>query len=239
MGKISKFTSKNRIYMKRAFIKLIFFAAMMLPTGAMAQVADSLINVCYKDLEGEDTTAFNLTYPLLYDAYVKENDQVIVQRERTGQEGRLTFGNLTHGVYEIQEVTPPPGYIQTEERKGIGYSRTLIDDSDNIETEDGTEDTSEPTGDSESIEAENTVEDDSQSGNETELLPSSENNSAYYEEMTAKLEAVKEQYPETAALLLENAEASFMIPRDIPLAEAEGNSTIEVCAFIDANPKSN
>ena len=47
--------------------------------------------------------------------YVKENDQVIVQRERTGQEGRLTFGNLTHGVYEIQEVTPPPGYIQTED----------------------------------------------------------------------------------------------------------------------------
>lgn len=76
MGKISKFTSKNRIYMKRAFIKLIFLAAMMLPTGAMAQVADSLINVCYKDLEGEDTTAFNLTYPLLYDAYVKENDEM-------------------------------------------------------------------------------------------------------------------------------------------------------------------
>jgi fibro-slime domain-containing protein/LPXTG-motif cell wall-anchored protein len=47
--------------------------------------------------------------------YVKENDQVIVQRERTGPEGRLTFGNLTHGVYEIQEVTPPPGYIQTED----------------------------------------------------------------------------------------------------------------------------
>ena len=47
--------------------------------------------------------------------YVKENDQVIVTSATTGDNGRLTFSNLTHGVYEIREVTPPPGYIQTED----------------------------------------------------------------------------------------------------------------------------
>ena len=147
----------------------------------------------------------------------------------------------TEGAEPVSETDSSDNAANNEEQTAVesedesGEIPALSDDSDNMETEDGTEDTSEPTGDSESIEAENTVEDDSQSGNETELLPSSENISAYYEEMTAKLEAVKEQYPETAALLLENAEASFMIPRDIPLAEAEGNSTIEVCAFIDAN----
>ena len=47
--------------------------------------------------------------------YVKENDQVIVTSATTGDNGRLTFSNLTYGVYEIREVTPPPGYIQTED----------------------------------------------------------------------------------------------------------------------------
>jgi LPXTG-motif cell wall-anchored protein len=47
--------------------------------------------------------------------YVKENDQVIVTSATTGPNGRLTFDNLTYGVYEIREVTPPPGYIQTED----------------------------------------------------------------------------------------------------------------------------
>ena len=47
--------------------------------------------------------------------YVKENDQVIVSSATTGSNGRLTFSNLTYGVYEIREVTPPPGYIQTED----------------------------------------------------------------------------------------------------------------------------
>ena len=47
--------------------------------------------------------------------YVKENDQVIVSSATTGSNGRLTFSNLTYGVYEIRELTPPPGYIQTED----------------------------------------------------------------------------------------------------------------------------
>jgi fibro-slime domain-containing protein/LPXTG-motif cell wall-anchored protein len=47
--------------------------------------------------------------------YVKDNDQVIVTSATTDDNGRLTFSNLTHGVYEIREVTPPPGYIQTED----------------------------------------------------------------------------------------------------------------------------
>ena len=47
--------------------------------------------------------------------YVKENDQVIVSIATTGSNGRLTFSNLTYGVYEIRELTPPPGYIQTED----------------------------------------------------------------------------------------------------------------------------
>ena len=47
--------------------------------------------------------------------YVKENDQVIVTSATTGSNGRLTFSNLTYGVYEIRELTPPPGYIQTED----------------------------------------------------------------------------------------------------------------------------
>ena len=47
--------------------------------------------------------------------YVKDNDQVIVTSKTTDANGRLTFSNLTYGVYEIREVTPPPGYIQTED----------------------------------------------------------------------------------------------------------------------------
>ena len=47
--------------------------------------------------------------------YVKENDQVIVSSATTGSNGRLTFSNLTYGVYEIREVSPPPGYIRTED----------------------------------------------------------------------------------------------------------------------------
>jgi LPXTG-motif cell wall-anchored protein len=48
--------------------------------------------------------------------YVKDNNQqVVVTSETTGDDGRLTFSNLTYGVYEIREVIPPPGYIQTED----------------------------------------------------------------------------------------------------------------------------
>lgn len=48
--------------------------------------------------------------------YVKDNNQqVIVTTKTTGDDGRLSFTNLTYGVYEIREVTPPPGYIQTED----------------------------------------------------------------------------------------------------------------------------
>ena len=47
--------------------------------------------------------------------YVKDNDQVIVTSATTDDNGRITFSNLTHGVYEIREVTPPPGYIKTDD----------------------------------------------------------------------------------------------------------------------------
>ena len=47
--------------------------------------------------------------------YVKDgDDEVIVTQKTTGTDGRLTFDHLTYGCYEIMEVTPPPGYILSE-----------------------------------------------------------------------------------------------------------------------------
>ena len=48
--------------------------------------------------------------------YVEDNNHgVIVTSKKTGANGRLTFSDLTYGVFEIREATPPPGYIQAED----------------------------------------------------------------------------------------------------------------------------
>ena len=48
--------------------------------------------------------------------YVKDKDgQEIVDSKTTGDDGRLTFTELTYGVYEIREVSTPPGYVKAED----------------------------------------------------------------------------------------------------------------------------
>ncbi|MBP3896593.1 MAG: LPXTG cell wall anchor domain-containing protein [Mogibacterium sp.] len=48
--------------------------------------------------------------------YVKDkNQKVIVTSKTTGNNGRLTFDGLTYGVYEIREVSTPPGYVKKED----------------------------------------------------------------------------------------------------------------------------
>ena len=48
-------------------------------------------------------------------SYVTDNDnEVIVTNKTTDGNGKITFSGLTYGVYEIKEVSPPPGYISSE-----------------------------------------------------------------------------------------------------------------------------
>ena len=48
--------------------------------------------------------------------YVKDDDDhEIVVSKTTGDDGRLTFTELTYGVYEIREVSTPPGYVKEED----------------------------------------------------------------------------------------------------------------------------
>ncbi len=47
-------------------------------------------------------------------SYVTDNqDTVIVTSKTSGGDGKLSFDDLTFGVYEIREATPPPGYVLT------------------------------------------------------------------------------------------------------------------------------
>ena len=57
----------------------------------------------------EPTESGTLTY------VVNPDGQVVVVSKATGTNGKLTFDSLDSGIYEIREVTPPAGYVLTDE----------------------------------------------------------------------------------------------------------------------------
>ena len=70
-----------------------------------AQTIDSLTNACYNALELKDTMAFNRTYPLLYDAFVRENDDMyeVTQKLLKVRDSDQSIRILLNDIYSDME----------------------------------------------------------------------------------------------------------------------------------------
>ena len=55
---------------------LMVLALLSATVSVQAQTLDSLNTVCYRSLENGDMATFDATYPMLYDVYVQENDDL-------------------------------------------------------------------------------------------------------------------------------------------------------------------
>ena len=75
---IIKETTNNMRQTKALFLVLVALAFTM---SASAQSLDSLKTICYEALESDDTATFNRTYPMLYEAFTRENDEYYEVRQ--------------------------------------------------------------------------------------------------------------------------------------------------------------
>lgn len=71
-------TTNNMRQTKALFLVLVALAFTM---SASAQSLDSLKTICYEALESDDTATFNRTYPMLYEAFTRENDEYYEVRQ--------------------------------------------------------------------------------------------------------------------------------------------------------------
>lgn len=88
--------------MKNVIIATLVALTAAMPTKTVAQETDSIVNICYKALECEDTTTFNQAYLLLYDAYARDNDMMfpVIQTLQKVHNSDQSIRILLNDIYQ-------------------------------------------------------------------------------------------------------------------------------------------